>query len=136
MSGGGATTSTSRGSTRGRTPLDEKLVANKEHARSSAGNATDRVAHIAGVPVEEILKRSRTDRRARRGPERVLDVRDARAITTFANEIDTAHGGVDIVLSKSLRTRDAHRGAAEARGRVRRHVASDRLRDQKPELAT
>jgi NAD(P)-dependent dehydrogenase (short-subunit alcohol dehydrogenase family) len=28
---------------------------------------------------------------------RVLDARDARAVTTFANEIDTAHGGVDIV---------------------------------------
>jgi carbonyl reductase 1 len=30
---------------------------------------------------------------------RVLDVRDARAVSTFASEIDTAHGGVDIVFS-------------------------------------
>jgi carbonyl reductase 1 len=30
---------------------------------------------------------------------RVLDVRDARAVRTFASEIDTAHGGVDIVFS-------------------------------------
>jgi len=52
------------------------------------------------VPVEEILKRlpERTGARAE-VRSRVLDVRDARAITTFANESTLRTGGVDIVLS-------------------------------------
>jgi NAD(P)-dependent dehydrogenase (short-subunit alcohol dehydrogenase family) len=65
-----------------------------------------------------------------------VDVRDSRAVATFASEIDAAHGGVDIVFSNHYARVMPTEAPAEDRGRVRRHVAATALRDPQLELAT